>query len=341
MSSSAIMSSSSRSVSPATISVRRSSVFAVDLLDLEQLLLDQRGDPRLVAEELAELGDALLKIGVLVLDALALESGERAQPQVEDRLRLELAEPEALHQPGPSLVGVVGRADELDDLVEVVERDEVALEDVRARERLPKLELRPPRDDLALEVEVVTDELEERQRPRHAVDERDGVVAERRLERRVLEELVQRDLRDRLALQLDLDAHARLVGVVLEIGDLGDHLLADEVGDLRDHAAVPTLLHAVRKLRDDDRALPSAQLLDVRAGSHDDPAAAGSIRVTDAGPSDDDGAGRKVRTFDELHQVLDARGRLVDQRDRPHRSSRRGCAAGCSWPFPPRYPSIR
>src|SRR3712207_7432237 len=41
--------------------------------------------------------------------------------------------------------------------------------------------------------------------------ERDGVVAERRLERRVLEELVQRDLRDGVAPQLDLDAHAALV----------------------------------------------------------------------------------------------------------------------------------
>ena len=122
-------------------------------------------------------------------------------------------------------VRVVGSADERDDLVEVVEGDEVALEDVRARERLAQLVLRAPGDDLALEVEVVPDELEQRQRPRHAVDERDGVVAEGRLQRRVLEELVERDLRDGLALQLDLDPHAGLVRVVLQVGDLGDHLL--------------------------------------------------------------------------------------------------------------------
>ena len=213
-------------------------------------------------------------------------------------MRLELAEPEALHQPRPRLVGVVGRADELDDLVEVVERDEVALEDVRTGERLAQLELRAPRDDLALEVEVVADELEERQRPRDAVDERDGVVAERRLQRRVLEELVQRDLRHGLALQLDLDPHARLVRVVLEIGDLRDHLLADEVGDLRDHAAVSALLHAVRELGDDDRVLAAAQLLDVRARAHDDPSPAGAIRVADARSADDDAACREVRALD-------------------------------------------
>ena len=209
------MSSSSRSVSPATISVRRSSDRAVDLLELEQLLLDERRDPRLVAEQHTKLRDPLLQVRVLVLDPLALEPGERAEPQVEDRLRLQLAQREALHETRPGLIGVVGRTDQLDDLVQVVERDEVALEDVCAGERLSQLELRAASDDLPLEVEVVADELEERQRPRYAVDQRDGVVAERRLQRRVLEELVERDLRDGLALQLDLDAHARLVGVVL------------------------------------------------------------------------------------------------------------------------------
>ena len=86
-----------------------------------------------------------------------------------------------------------------------------------------------------------------------------------------------------------------LSGVVLEIGDLGDHLLAHEVGDLRDHAAVSALLHAVRQLGDDDRVLAAAQLLDVRPRAHDDPAAAGAIRIANARPPDDDAAGREVR----------------------------------------------
>ena len=126
------------------------------------------------------------------------------------------------------------------------------------RERLSQLVLRAAGHDLALEVQVVADELEQRERPRHAVDEGDRVVAEGRLQRGVLEELVQRDLRDRLALELDLDPHARLVRVVLEIGHLGDHLLANERGDLRDDAAVTALLHAVGQLGDDDRVLSSA-----------------------------------------------------------------------------------
>ena len=65
-------------------------------------------DPRLVAEKHPQLRDPLLQVRVLVLDALALEPGERAEPQVEDRLRLQLAELEALHEPRPGLIGVVG-----------------------------------------------------------------------------------------------------------------------------------------------------------------------------------------------------------------------------------------
>src|SRR4029077_7926712 len=169
------------------------------------------------------------EVGVLLLDLLPLERGEGAEPEVEDRLRLDLRELELLHQARASRVDVVSGADERDDLVEVVERLEVALEDVRARLLLAELVLRAARDDLALEVEVVRDDLEQREGARDAVDERDVVDAERRLERRVLEELVERDLRDGVALELDLDPHPGPVGVVLEVRDLGQHLVADEV----------------------------------------------------------------------------------------------------------------
>jgi hypothetical protein len=86
----------------------------------------------------------------------------------------------------------------------------------------------------------------------------------------VLVELVEDDLRDRLALELDLDAHPRFVRVVGQVGDLGQNLVVRELGDLLDHPAVAALLHPVRKFGDDDRRLAAAQLLDVRPCAHDD-----------------------------------------------------------------------
>src|SRR3954454_23436921 len=263
-------------------------LLAVDVLDLEQLLTEERVDPRGVAEDFAELRDALSKILEFRLDLFPREPGQSRKAKVEDRLRLNLRQVEPLDQLNPCVVGVAGRADEGDDRIDVVERFEVALEYMRPCFGLAQLVLRAARDDLALEVEVVPDELEERQRAGHAVDERDGVVPERGLKRRVLEELVERDLRDRVALQLDVDAHAGAVGVVCEIGDLRQHLLLHEVCDLSDDAGVAALLDAVWQLADHDRRLAAAQLLDVCASAHDDTAAAGPVRVADAAAADDE-----------------------------------------------------
>ena len=109
------------------------------------------------------------------LDALALEARERAQPQLEDGDRLSLGELEVRHQSLLRLVGVRGGADQPDHLVEVVEGDQEALQDVGALLRLAQLVLRAARHDLALEVEEVREQLEQRQRAWDAVDERDGV----------------------------------------------------------------------------------------------------------------------------------------------------------------------
>ena len=160
------------------------------------------------AEDRAELGDLLDEVVVLGLDLVGLERGQAAEAQVDDRLGLDAREVEALHQAVPRLLAVARRADQRDDLVDVADRDQQALEDVGARLRFAEAVLRPPHDDVALMVDVVLDQRLQRQRARHAVDERDGVDAERRLHRGVLVELVEHDLRDRVALELDDDPHA-------------------------------------------------------------------------------------------------------------------------------------
>ena len=203
-------------------------------------------------------------------------------------------EPESLLERGACAVRVVGGADQRDHLVEVLERDQVALEDVCALHRAAQLVLRAADHDLALVVEVVPDELEQRERARDAVHERHRVVAERRLQSGVLEQLVEGDLRDRVALQVDLDPHPGLVGVILDVRDLGDHLVVDEIGDLLDHTGVATLLDAVRELGDHDRAATAPQLLDVRAAAHDDAAPTGPVGVADPGAADDHRSRREI-----------------------------------------------
>jgi hypothetical protein len=107
-------------------------LIAVALGDLEQFLLDQAVDLVLVAEQLAQLANALDEVGVLALDRVGLERGQLLEAQLEDRLGLDVGEPKALDQALAGDVAVARRADQLDDLVEVVERDQQALEAVRS-----------------------------------------------------------------------------------------------------------------------------------------------------------------------------------------------------------------
>ena len=89
-------------------------------------------DLGLVGENRPQLGDTLLQVGELLLDLLPGKTGEAREAEVENRLRLDLCQLEALLKTGARLVRVGCIPNQRDDLVEVVERREVALQDVRA-----------------------------------------------------------------------------------------------------------------------------------------------------------------------------------------------------------------
>ena len=303
------------SISSSTGRDLRAPLVGEALGDLQELLLDDREHAALVAEDLAQLADALGLVGVLRLDRVGLERGELGEAQVEDRRRLDHREAEAGDELLASVLAVARGADQVDDRVEVVERDQQALEDVHARLEDAELVLRAPDDDLALMAHVGVDDLAQRERLRDAVDERDRVHAERRLHRRVLVELVQHHLRQHVALELDHEAHAVAVRLVAQVGDLGDLLVVHEVGDLLDQPAVAALLHRERQLGDDQRLLALRQRLDVRARLHAHAAAPGLVRVADALPAEDGPAGREVGALDVGHQAVDGDGRVVDVRD--------------------------
>ena len=76
--------------------------------------------------------------------------------------------------------------------------------------------------------------LGQRERARHAADQGDVDDAEGGLHLGVLVELVEHDLGDGLALELDDEAHAVAVGLVAQVADLGDLLLLDQLDDVLD-----------------------------------------------------------------------------------------------------------
>src|SRR5271170_1694306 len=82
--------------------------------------------------------------------------------------------------------------------------------------------------------------------------EREHVESKTRLQRRVLEELIEDDVRRRALLQLDDDLHALAIRKIVETRNALNALLRVRFGDRLDDAI---LIHLIRNLGDDDLIL--------------------------------------------------------------------------------------
>ncbi len=215
-------------------------------------------------------------------------------------VRLDLREAVAGDQASTRLFDIGRCADKRDDLVDVVEGDDEALEDVRTLFSLPQAVLRPPDDHLDLVRDVLLDDLADVQSARDAVHDRQHVHAEVVLELRALVERVENHLRHRALLEVDDQPHPlarRLVAQVsdpLETAGLGVH----ELGDLLRQAS---LVDLVRQLGHDDPRVALGPLFDLADGAHLDRTAAGRIGVVDPLPAEDQSARREVRPLDVFH----------------------------------------
>ena len=92
--------------------------------------------------------------------------------------------------------------------------------------------------------------VEQAQHARPAGDDRQQRDAVAHLQLRVLVEVVQHDVGQLAALELDDDPHALAARLVAQVGDAFDLLVADELGDLLDQVL---LVDLIRDLGDDDR----------------------------------------------------------------------------------------
>ncbi len=144
-------------------------------------------------------------------------------------------------------IGAAGRsADDLDDVVDVIERDVVAEQDVLARFGLAQFELRAPAHHFHAVVDEQLQHRNQAQLARLPVDDGQQDHAERFLHLRELVEVVQDDLRFFAALDLDHHAHAFAIGFVAHVGNAFDLFRLHQFGDALDQAR---FVHLVREFR--------------------------------------------------------------------------------------------
>ena len=161
------------------------------LLDLKELFADELCTQFLVSEEGLQALDLLHQGSVLFLQLLTLQTGEGTQTHIHDGTRLDEREGEALHELLDSFLRLAGRTDDTDDLVDIVDCDDQALEDVDTLLGLAQLKLRTAVDDIVTVLDEELDEVTKVQQLRAALHERNIIDAEGALQRTHLVELVQ------------------------------------------------------------------------------------------------------------------------------------------------------
>ena len=283
------------------------------LLDVRELRLDDAEDARFVCEDGFVLFDCFQDFLILLFNLLALEAGQALQTQVEDGLSLFLRELEACNEGSAGDISRAALADGRDDGIEMVEGNRQAFQDMGACFSLLEVVARTPRDDIFLMLDIVMKDFLEIQDLRLAVDECEHDDAEAVLQLRVLVELIEDDIGVRVAAQVDDDAHAAAVRLIVEGRDAFNLLVADELGNLLDEAC---LVDLIRQLRDDDARLAVRQRLNAGIRAHLDDAAARRVRLTDAVLTENQAGRREIRSLDDLHEVLNRRVRMVDEHQR-------------------------
>ena len=209
----------------------------------------RRGLPKMSCSSAIELDE----LGVLVLDLLALEADQRAQAHVDDRLRLDVGEAEPRGEFRLGFVGRLARANDLDDFVDVVERDAVAFEQVRALFGLAQVVARARDDDvLAVRDENSSICLSERTRGSIATEPScagapTGTSASM-LKPKLdcsgvcLKSWLSTTFGVALLLQLDDDLHALAVRKIVDARDALDALLRVCLGDGLDDSVLVDLI---------------------------------------------------------------------------------------------------
>ena len=266
-----------------------------------QVGLDDALDVLVVGQNVLIIGDGLAQLAQLLLDFEDLQTGQTAQLQLDNGVRLQLVKAEVVHDGLPRLgKAALAGADRRDDLIDDVNGLVQALEDVLALLCLLQLKRGAAADDLHLELNIALHHGFQAHDLGHAVVQRQHDDADGVLQLGEAVELVQHDLGVRVLLDLNDDLHAGAArGLVVQVADALDALILDKVSDGLDQAG---LVDHVGDFRNQDLVAPVLFLDDLGTAPQRDFAAARGVSSADAAAAHDDAARREVGALDVLHQ---------------------------------------
>ena len=271
------------------------------LPDHRQLVPDDTVNLSLVGQDLVEFPDPLQQLLKFLLDLDPFQTGQLSQTHGNNGLRLDFGQPKPLHQGAAPGRLVLGRPQNGDHLVDKVQGDLQAFQDMLPLFCFFQIVFCTAYDNLGLESDIILQHLFQGEDFRFPSHQRQLDDAEGFLKLAVLEQLVEHQLRVSGHLELDDKPHSVAVRLIPKVADSIDPLILDQLGNIFNH---PGLVDPIGDLGDRDAVAAVFHLLDVGAGAHRDLTSAGGVGCADAGAAHNDAAGGEIRPLDLFHNLV-------------------------------------
>ena len=309
----------------------------VAFLYLQYFVGDDLHPKALVGQYRLQVLDQFGHLFKLLHDLVAFQAGQALQAQFKDGFGLHISQPlaglqllhigqfhqvqqspvgfagfleaNAAHQVGFRFVRVFGFADQLDHRIQVIQSHEQTLQDVRPFLGLFQFVPGAPHHHLMAVFDEYFYQVAQVQRVRAAFDQRHIVHSERRLQRRVLVQVVEHHIGHRVAFEFVHNPHPVPVRFVADVGNAFHFLFVHQVRRFLDHVG---LVHHVRYLGDDNLLAAGLGGLKGGFGTHHHAAPARFQGRPHALVAVNGAAGREVGGFHKLHQFLHRNVRVLD-----------------------------
>ena len=252
----------------------------------------------------------LQQVLVLVHELVALQTRQTLQAHVKNGAGLHLGEGKTLHQSRTRRIGIRRRTDERNHLVDVINGQPQTFQNMGAGFGLAQIEAGAPYDHLAAMIHKAGQSRLEIEQHRTIVHHGQHVDAEARFQRRILVQLVDDNLGNDAALEIDHNADALAVGLVPQVHNAVNLALVHQRRNLFHQTG---FVESEGNFPDDDGLQALLALFHLHAAAHLHGAASRAVGVVQALARIDKARRREVRPLDEVHQVLDAALRMLQQ----------------------------
>ena len=281
-----------------------SSLVSVFIGNLEKLLPDHAEKKILVCKNCLQSVDRLQETLIFRFDLSSFQTGQSTQTHVNDCLGLCVGEFKAFHELSLGCLDIFGTADNCDDLVDIVKRDQQTFQNMSPLLRFVEIILCPSGDDFLLMHQVVHQNIPDVHHLRFAVHQRKVDDTERILQLRMLIELVENDVGIGIPADFNADFHSLTARVIAKRCDAVDLFISDEIRDRLDE---PCLVDKIGELRHKDLGLSGRLCLDPRDRPHNDLASSRTIGIFDSFPSENNGTCREIGSLYDRHKIIDRR----------------------------------